>query len=234
MPSGVARCRLRGDRPSRSFPFPGVRVPLNVCLPDWHFVLLVRLKGGLGTGGSVLAAATSNPAPVNPTRHLTVGRRLKVGKDRALPGLSYSPSLSQKHPPTRRPALLTCADSELDLHRDGLPASLVQRDICGIRVLRDPDIALFIFLCALCVSVVNLSFCSMRGPSRMGFAGEAASRSLRRSVVATATVTRVAPIDLRPLRPKRAPCGVIQRFLSRGLCAGSGKTVPIDPRRPGP
>ena len=54
-----------------------------------------------------------------------------------------------------------------------------------------------------------------RGPSRMGFAGEAASRSLRRSAVAKATVTRVAPTDLRPLRPKRAPRRVIQRFPRR-------------------
>ena len=48
-----------------------------------------------------------------------------------------------------------------------------------------------------------------KGPSRMGFAGEAASRSLRHSAVAMATVTRAAPTDLRPLRPKRAPRRVI-------------------------
>ena len=65
-----------------------------------------------------------------------------------------------------------------------------------------------------------------KGPSRMGLAGEAASRSLRHSAVATATVTRVAPTDLRPLRPKRAPRRVIQRLLSP-----SGLSIPTFPAR---
>jgi len=54
----------------------------------------------------------------------------------------------------------------------------------------------------------------------MGFAGEAASRTLRHSAVATATVTRVAPHDLRLLRLKRAPRRLVQRFPRRDLSAG--------------
>jgi len=55
-----------------------------------------------------------------------------------------------------------------------------------------------------------------KGASPMGFAGKGASRVLRHSAVATATVTRVATHDLRLFRLKRAPCRVIQRFLKRG------------------
>ena len=51
-----------------------------------------------------------------------------------------------------------------------------------------------------------------KGPSQKGFAGKAASRALRPSAVATATVTRVAPHDLRLFRLKRAPRRVVQRF----------------------
>jgi len=54
----------------------------------------------------------------------------------------------------------------------------------------------------------------IRGPSHQGFAGKAASRALRPSAVATATVTRVAPHDLRLFRLKRAPHRVIQRLPS--------------------
>ncbi len=53
-----------------------------------------------------------------------------------------------------------------------------------------------------------------RGPSRMGFAGKTASRALLTSAVATATVARFAPHDLRLFRLKRAPRRVIQRFPS--------------------
>ena len=70
-----------------------------------------------------------------------------------------------------------------------------------------------------------------RGPSRMGFAGKAASRALRPSAVATATVTRVAPHDLRLLRQKRAPCRVIQRFPRQisGSCTGFQLSPPQMP-----
>ena len=51
-----------------------------------------------------------------------------------------------------------------------------------------------------------------KGPSRKGFAGKAASRALRTSAVALATVTRSAPHDLRLFRLKRAPCVINQRF----------------------
>ena len=51
-----------------------------------------------------------------------------------------------------------------------------------------------------------------KGPSRRGFAGKAASRALRASAVAMATVTRVASHDLRLFRLKRAPRRVVQRF----------------------
>src|SRR5690606_28961986 len=54
-----------------------------------------------------------------------------------------------------------------------------------------------------------------KGPSRQGFAGEAASRALRHSAVAKATVTRVAPHDLRLLLLKRAPRRLVQRFPGR-------------------
>ena len=51
-----------------------------------------------------------------------------------------------------------------------------------------------------------------KGPSRQGFAGEAASRARRDSAVATATVTRHGTHDLRLLRLKRAPRRLVQRF----------------------
>src|SRR6056297_3658386 len=50
--------------------------------------------------------------------------------------------------------------------------------------------------------------------SLLGFAGKAASRTSRHSSVATATVTRVAPHDLRLFRLKRAPRRIIQRLLN--------------------
>ncbi len=56
-----------------------------------------------------------------------------------------------------------------------------------------------------------------KGPSRKGFAGKAASRASRPSAVAMATVTRLAPHDLRLFRLKRAPRRVVQRFLSQLL-----------------
>ena len=46
----------------------------------------------------------------------------------------------------------------------------------------------------------------------MGFAGKIASRALRHSAVATATVTRAAPQDLRLFRLKRDPIIIIQRL----------------------
>src|SRR6056297_4024063 len=49
-----------------------------------------------------------------------------------------------------------------------------------------------------------------KGPAHPGFAGKAASRALPPSAVATATVTRAAPRDLRLFRLKRAPRRVIQ------------------------
>ena len=52
-----------------------------------------------------------------------------------------------------------------------------------------------------------------KGPSRKGFAGKAASRALRPSAVAMATVTRFAPHDLRLFRLKRAPRRVVQGLL---------------------
>ena len=63
-----------------------------------------------------------------------------------------------------------------------------------------------------------------KGPSHKGFAGKVASRPLRPSAVATATVTRVAPIDLRLFRLKRAPHRVIQRLLrfSRFVASENG------------
>jgi len=67
-----------------------------------------------------------------------------------------------------------------------------------------------------------------KGPSRQGFAGKAASRAFRRSVVATATVTHVAPHDLRLFRLKRAPRRVIQTFLSaRPSAVRPAQRVPI-------
>ena len=53
-----------------------------------------------------------------------------------------------------------------------------------------------------------------KGPSRKGFAGKAASRTLLASAVAMATVARLAPHDLRLFRLKRAPRIIDQRFLN--------------------
>ena len=53
---------------------------MNGFLSDGCLVLLDRRWDALNIDGAVPSAVTSNPAPVNPTRHLTVGRRLKGGK----------------------------------------------------------------------------------------------------------------------------------------------------------
>ena len=61
-----------------------------------------------------------------------------------------------------------------------------------------------------------------KGPSRMGFAGKAASRASCPSAVAMATVTRVAPRNLRLFRLKRALCIIDQRFLNVSRTLGHG------------
>jgi len=65
---------------------------------------------------------------------------------------------------------------------------------------------------------VETRWVARKGPSRQGFAGEAASRTRRDSAVATATVTRHGTHDLRLLRLKRAPRRLVQRFPSSGMC----------------
>src|SRR6056297_7467 len=64
-----------------------------------------------------------------------------------------------------------------------------------------------------------------KGPAHPGFAGKAASRALPHSAVATATVTRAAPRDLRLFRLKRAPRRVIQRFLSYCAMASNSSSI---------
>ena len=72
-----------------------------------------------------------------------------------------------------------------------------------------------------------------KGPSHkaivMTSAGKAASRALRPSAVATATVTRVAPHDLRLFRLKRAPSRVVQRFLRLSRPDGPGNARTTHP-----
>ena len=69
---------------------------LNDFLQDESFLPLARGQGALSADRTVPSAVTSNPAPVNPTRHSTVWRRLKDRKDRASPRFSITSSLSQR------------------------------------------------------------------------------------------------------------------------------------------
>src|SRR6056297_140135 len=70
-----------------------------------------------------------------------------------------------------------------------------------------------------------------KGPSRQGFAGEAADRTRRDSAVATATVARHGTHDLRLLRLKRAPRRLVRRLLSLPMKRTSAMPITTNPWR---